>query len=54
MCNIAYNQLDVIIFGDVTHVLFGHILISYLYIKLASMFAALYFMYFMTVIINSK
>lgn len=50
MCNIDYNQLDVIIFGDVTHALFGHILISYLYIKLASMFAALYFM---TMIINS-
>lgn len=54
MCNIDNNQLDVVIFGDATHALFGHILISYLYIKLASMFAALYFMYFMTVIINSK
>lgn len=51
MCNIDYNLLDVIIFGAVTHALFGHILISYLYIKLAAIFAALYFM---TVIINGK
>lgn len=54
MCNIDYKQLDVIIFGAVTHALFGHILKSYLYIKIASRFAALYFMNVMTVTIKSK